>query len=68
MLLTFVWTTGLAYIVASSLYQLGSVVKNPVFALSWIIGCAVVSALAVKSLRRIGRRSIGGNLIGVTQI
>ena len=68
MLLTFVWTTGLAYIVASSLYQLGSVVKDPVFALSWIIGCAVVSALAVKSLRRIGRRSIGGNLIGVTQI
>ena len=68
MLLTFVWTTGLAYIVASSLYQLGSVLKDPVFALSWIIGCAVVSALAVKSLRRIGRRSIGGNLIGVTQI
>ena len=67
MLLTFGWTTGLAYIVASCLYQLGSIVRDPVFALSWIAGCLLFSVLAVRSLRRIGKRPIGDNLIAATQ-
>ena len=67
MLLTFSWTTGLGYVVASCLYQLGNIARDPVFAFSWIAGCMLFGVLAVKSLRRIGKRPIGDNLIPVTQ-
>jgi len=67
MLLTFSWTTGLGYVVASCLYQLGNIARDPVFAFSWIAGCMFFGVLAVKSLRRMGKRPIGDNLIPVTQ-
>lgn len=68
MLLTFTWTTGLAYITASCLYQIGTFMAHPVSSSIWLIGCAVISVIAVRSLRTLGRKSVGSNLISVVQV
>ncbi|MBT4161469.1 MAG: ferrous iron transport protein B [Gammaproteobacteria bacterium] len=67
MLLTFVWTTGLAYVTASCLYQLGSIVSDPKFSLMWIGVCLVLGTIAIRLLRMIGVRKHPENLIGVVQ-
>ena len=66
-LLTFAWTTGLAYMTASCLYQLGNLFTSPKFSLAWIGVCVVLSALAVRLLKTIGRNSQTDNLISVVQ-
>lgn len=68
MLLTFGWTTGLAYVTASCLYQLGTIADHPVSSLVWLAGSAVVSAIAVKLLRIVGRKSINTRLIDAVQV
>lgn len=68
MLLTFTWTTGLAYITASCLYQIGTFMAHPVSSSIWLIGCAVISVIAVRLLRTLGRKSVGSNLISVVQV
>ena len=67
MLLTFAWTTGLAYVTASSIYQIGMLTTTPVFSTLWLAGCIVVSAVAVRMLRNIGRKSFQTDLINVVQ-
>ena len=67
MLLTFAWTTGLAYVTASSIYQIGMLTTTPVFSTLWLAGCIVVSAVAVRMLRNIGRKSVQTDLINVVQ-
>ncbi len=68
MLLTFSWTTGLAYVTASCLYQIGTFMAHPVSSSFWLVGCAIVSFVAVKLLRTLGRKSVGGDLINVVQV
>ena len=68
MVLTFIWTTGLAYITASCIYQLGTLPQHPVYSLSWLAGCAVVSYAAVRLLRVVGRKSLNTGLISVVQV
>ncbi len=68
MLLTFGWTTGLAYVTSSCLYQLGTIAEHPVSSLIWLGGSAVVSVIAVRLLRIIGRKSINTSLIDVVQV
>lgn len=51
------WSSFLAYWSASSLYQLGNITNDPVFAISWLAGAAVAMALAVNGLRRLGKKS-----------
>ena len=68
MFLTFGWTTGLAYITASCLYQLGNLLSNPGFALSWILGSTLVAALAVRALKLVGREMPERRLIQVTRL
>ncbi|MGV0035607.1 MAG: ferrous iron transport protein B [Candidatus Azotimanducaceae bacterium WSBS_2022_MAG_OTU7] len=68
MLLTFGWTTGLAYVTASCLYQLGTIAEHPVSSLIWLGGSAVVSVVAVRLLRIVGRKSINTSLISVVQV
>ena len=67
MLLTFAWTTGLAYVTASSVYQIGMLTTTPVFSSVWLAGCAVVSVVAVRMLRSIGHKSVPTDLINVVQ-
>jgi ferrous iron transport protein B len=68
MLLTFGWTTGLAYVTSSCLYQLGTIAEHLVSSLIWLTGSAVVSVIAVRLLRIIGRKSINTSLIDVVQV
>ena len=68
MLLTFGWTTGLAYITASCLYQLGTIMEHPQFSLLWIGGSAIVSLIAVRLLRTVGKRAAPTGLINVLQV
>lgn len=68
MLLVFAWTTTLAYVSSSVLYQLGNLQNDPVFAASWIIGALAVLVAFILSLKRLGPKSLPGNLIPVTQL
>ena len=68
MVLTFAWTTGLAYITASCLYQIGTFTAHPVSSSIWLLGCAVVSFIAVRLLRTLGRKSVPQNMINVVQV
>lgn len=68
MLLTFAWTTGLAYVTASCIYKIGTFSLDPLGSSLWLAGSAIVSVLAVRSLRTIGKRSVSGQLIQVAQV
>ncbi|MBO6557164.1 MAG: ferrous iron transport protein B [Pseudomonadales bacterium] len=68
MVLTFAWTTGLAYVTASCLYQVGTFMAHPVSSSIWLLGCAVVSFIAVRLLRTLGRKSVPQNVIDVVQV
>jgi ferrous iron transport protein B len=49
-----IWSTGLAYITASVVYQVGSFNQHPEFSTWWLIGCAVVSIAAFIAMRIYG--------------
>ncbi len=66
MLLTFSWTTGLAYITAGCIYQLGTFPEHPLYSAVWLSGAGVISVLAVKSLTRFSRKS--NDLIPLVQL
>lgn len=68
MLLVFSWTTGLAYITASVIYQVGTFFEHPLFSGVWILGSSAVFAAFVFALKSIGRRSVRGNHIHVLQV
>lgn len=68
MLLIFAWTTSVAYVSASVLYQLGNFSNNPVFAGSWIAGAITFMVLCIVSLKKIGPRSLPDNLIPAVQL
>ena len=66
--LVFSWTTILAYTTASSLYQLGNFMAEPLFSASWIVGCGLVMTVFIVSLKRLGKGSVPSNLISTLQI
>ncbi len=68
MLLAFTWTTGLAYVTACVVYQVGTFLEDPVRSSLWIAGCLIVAIVAVRLLRTIGRRSIQPGTIEVVQV
>jgi ferrous iron transport protein B len=51
------WTTGLAYISATSFYQLATFSRHPVFSATWLISCAIVCIVVVMIMRAIGSES-----------
>ncbi len=51
------WTTGLAYISATSFYQLATFSRHPGFSTTWLISCAVVCIAVVTVMRSIGSDS-----------
>ncbi|MDA0978011.1 MAG: ferrous iron transport protein B [Proteobacteria bacterium] len=57
-LLIFCWTTGMAYITASCIYQLGTFFDHPVFSATWLLVCGVIGVIAVRMLKTVGRRSM----------
>ena len=61
MVLIFTWTTTVAYVSASNIYQLGTFTDHPTFSVMWLLGSVLVMWLFIHNLKRIGRRS--ANLI-----
>jgi len=57
------WTTGLAYIAATSFYQLATFAQHPTFSSFWLAGSAGFSILVVLLMRSCGNQSHG---IGTT--
>jgi ferrous iron transport protein B len=66
MVLIFSWTTTVAYVAASNIYQLGTFSEHPTFSVSWLLGSVLVMWLFIHNLKRIGRRS--ANLIPAIQV
>ena len=54
------WTTGLAYVAATSFYQLATFTQHPTFSSLWLAGSAILSVLVVLLMR-----SLGNDLRGV---
>ena len=48
------WTTTIAYITASSFYQIGTFSQHPVFSSVWLAGVVIVSIILIYSLRQWG--------------
>ena len=46
------WTTTIAYITASSFYQIGTFAQHPVFSGSWLAGMVILLAAIIIGLRR----------------
>ena len=68
MFLTFGWTTGLGYLTASCLYQLGNMMHDPLFSAGWLMGSTVVGVIAVKLLSLVGQKKTNDQLIQVTSL
>ena len=68
MFLTFGWTTGLGYLTASCLYQLGNLMHDPLFSAGWLMGSTVVGVIAVKLLSLVGQKKTNDQLIQVTSL
>jgi len=66
--LVFGWTTLVGYITATMVYQVGSFSAHPQFSAAWISGLVVVLALAIFSLKRVGRRAVPSQLIPTVQL
>jgi ferrous iron transport protein B len=67
MVLVFSWTTGLGYISATCLYQIGTFTEHSWFSASWLISCSLLMMAAIAGLRHIGRRALPAQLIPVVQ-
>ncbi|MDE0758585.1 MAG: ferrous iron transport protein B, partial [Pseudomonadales bacterium] len=67
MLLVFSWTTGLGYISATCLYQIGTFTEHSWFSATWLISCCLLLLAAIGGLRQIGRRALPAQLIPVVQ-
>ncbi|MEQ8954907.1 MAG: ferrous iron transport protein B, partial [Gammaproteobacteria bacterium] len=52
-LLVFSWCTGLAYIMATSIYQLGTIAQHPLYSMTWIGAMATILVLFIFYLKRL---------------
>ncbi|MDP7577674.1 MAG: nucleoside recognition domain-containing protein, partial [Pseudomonadales bacterium] len=68
MVLVFSWTTSLAYVTSSCIYQIGTFFEHPVFTIFWVFGCCVAMSFFIYKLKQIGRRSLADNLIPAVQL
>ena len=57
-----VWTTGLAYISATSFYQLATFARHPGFSTAWLVVCAFLFVLVVLVMRFMGKESRGSGV------
>ena len=51
------WTTGLAYLAATSFYQLATFARHPGFSAAWLAGSALVAIAVVLVMRFLGREA-----------
>jgi ferrous iron transport protein B len=68
MVLVFGWCTGLAYITATVIYQVGTFAAHPLFSTVWIISMLSALTLFILSLKKLTRKVIPQNMIEVVQL
>ncbi len=51
------WTTGLAYISATSFYQLATFTRHPAFSGAWLAGCSLLCLIVIIIMRAMGKES-----------
>jgi ferrous iron transport protein B len=67
-LLVFSWSTGLAYVTATVIYQVGTFAQHPAFSALWIISMTAGLAFFVYRLKTLSTRVLPKNLIEVVQV
>ncbi len=67
-LLVFAWSTSLAYITATVIYQIGTFSVNPLFSSIWIIAMLSMLLVFILNLKRLSSRMVPKNLIPVVNI
>ena len=68
MLLVFGWSTGLAYITATVIYQVGTFAVNPLFSSIWIASMLTILVVFILNLKRLSSKMVPKNLIPAVQI
>jgi ferrous iron transport protein B len=68
MLLVFGWSTGLAYITATVIYQIGTFSVNPLFSSIWIVSMLTILIVFILNLKRLSTKMVPKNLIPAVQI
>ena len=68
MLLVFGWSTGLAYITATVIYQIGTFSVNPLFSSIWIVSMLSILAVFILNLKRLSSKMEPKNLIPAVQL
>lgn len=67
-LLVFAWSTSLAYITATVIYQIGTFSVNPLFSSIWIVSMLTVLLVFIASLKRLSGKMVPKNLIPIVQL
>jgi len=67
-LLVFGWSTGLAYVTATVIYQVGTFSLHPVFSAVWITAMVAGLLLFIYRLKALSTRVLPENLIQVVQV
>jgi len=67
-LLVFSWSTGLAYITATVIYQIGTFSANPLFSSLWILSMLSILAVFILNLKKLSSKMVPKNLIPTVQI
>ncbi|PCI77759.1 MAG: ferrous iron transport protein B [SAR86 cluster bacterium] len=68
MLLVFGWSTGLAYITATVIYQIGTFSVNPLFSSIWIVSMLTILVVFILNLKRLSSKMVPKNLIPAVQL
>ena len=66
--LVFLWTTGLGYLTATTIYQVGVFADHPQFSGLWIAGALISLTGMIILMKRLGARAASAQLIPVVQI
>ncbi|MFK7864904.1 MAG: ferrous iron transport protein B [Pseudohongiellaceae bacterium] len=67
-LLVFGWCTGLAYICATVIYQIGVFAEHPLFSGAWIATMLIILLAFISNLKRLADKMVPKNLIAAVQI
>ncbi len=67
-LLVFGWCTGLAYITATVIYQIGTFANNPLFSAVWIASMLTILVLFIANLKKLSSKMVPKDLIQAVQL
>ncbi|MFT6092815.1 MAG: ferrous iron transport protein B [Pseudohongiellaceae bacterium] len=67
-LLVFSWCTGLAYITATVIYQIGVFRVDPLFSSLWITSMLTILIVFITNLKRLSRKMVPKNMIPAVQL